>query len=102
MRPNQALNTPACARQITGPSPRSSCAGPLISSTNPSELNWNESMQSRVRLMATDVKASRGYHSPLRAEQADQTRKRVLTAARRLFLERGYAGTKVQDVASAA
>ena len=52
--------------------------------------------------MADDVNRSRAYHSPLRAEQADQTRQRLLTAARELFLERGYAGTKVQDVAAAA
>ena len=52
--------------------------------------------------MADDVKGSRPYNSPLRAEQADQTRKRILTVARRLFLERGYAGTKVNDVAAAA
>ena len=52
--------------------------------------------------MRADVKGSRPYNSPLRAEQADQTRQRVLTAARKLFLERGYAGTKVQDVATVA
>jgi AcrR family transcriptional regulator len=52
--------------------------------------------------MASDVKSSRRYHSPLRAEQSDQTRQRILSAARELFLARGYAGTKVQDVAEAA
>jgi AcrR family transcriptional regulator len=52
--------------------------------------------------MTDGVKTSRPYRSPLRAEQADQTRRRVLTAARRLFLARGYAGTKVADVAEAA
>ena len=52
--------------------------------------------------MLDDVKGSRPYNSPLRAEQADQTRQRILTAAHDLFLERGYAGTKVQDVATAA
>ena len=52
--------------------------------------------------MSEDVKVSRRYNSPLRAEQADQTRQRVLAVARRLFLERGYAGTKVQEVAAAA
>ncbi|HET6652717.1 MAG TPA: TetR/AcrR family transcriptional regulator [Nocardioides sp.] len=52
--------------------------------------------------MAGEVKGSRTYISPLRAEQADQTRQRILSAARELFLERGYAGTKVQDVAAAA
>jgi AcrR family transcriptional regulator len=59
-------------------------------------------MTGTIRFMAEDVKGSRRYNSPLRAEQADQTRKRVLTVARRLFLERGYAGTKVNDVAADA
>ena len=58
-------------------------------------------MTSTIRLMTGDVKESRPYHSPLRAEQADQTRQRVLRVARELFLERGYAGTKVLDVATA-
>lgn len=52
--------------------------------------------------MADDVKGRRRYHSPLRAEQADGTRRRVLAAARDLFLARGYAGTTVAAVARAA
>jgi AcrR family transcriptional regulator len=52
--------------------------------------------------MAEGVKATRAYHSPLRAAQAEQTRRRVLEAARRLFVERGYAGTTVVAVADAA
>ena len=52
--------------------------------------------------MAGDVKGRRRYHSPLRAEPADGTRRRVLTAARGLFLARGYAGTTVAAVAQAA
>ena len=52
--------------------------------------------------MADDVKGRRRYHSPLRAEQADGTRRRVLAAARDLFLTRGYAGTTVAAVARAA
>jgi AcrR family transcriptional regulator len=52
--------------------------------------------------MVGNVNAPRTYHSPLRAEQADQTRRRVVTAARELFLDRGYVGTKIQDVAAAA
>jgi AcrR family transcriptional regulator len=59
-------------------------------------------MSGRILLVTMEVKGSRTYHSPLRAEQADQTRQRVLSAARELFLARGYAGTKVQDVAAAA
>jgi AcrR family transcriptional regulator len=52
--------------------------------------------------MADAVKRPRRYHSPLRAEQADGTRRRVLAAARDLFLARGYAGTTVAAVAQAA
>lgn len=44
----------------------------------------------------------RAYHSPLRAEQSRQTRRRILTAARRLFLERGYPATSVEAIATAA
>jgi AcrR family transcriptional regulator len=52
--------------------------------------------------VADDVKRRRRYHSPLRAEQADGTRRRVLAAARDLFLAHGYAGTTVAAVARAA
>src|SRR5262245_10770512 len=69
---------------------------------NPSECNWNESISSTIRFVNGNVKASRAYHSPLRAEQADQTRQRVLVAASTLFLTRGYAGTTVKGVAEAA
>jgi AcrR family transcriptional regulator len=48
------------------------------------------------------VPPRRAYHSPLRADQAQQTRRRVLEAARRLFVERGYAGTTVAAVADHA
>jgi AcrR family transcriptional regulator len=44
----------------------------------------------------------RPYHSPLRADQARQTRRKVLEAARQLFVERGYAGTTVAAVAEHA
>jgi AcrR family transcriptional regulator len=59
-------------------------------------------MDGRLLAMVGDVKGRRRYHSPLRAEQADGTRHRVLTAARELFLARGYAGTTVAAVAQAA
>jgi AcrR family transcriptional regulator len=52
--------------------------------------------------MADVVKSRRGYHSPLRAEQADETRQKVLAAAHELFVARGYAGTTVTAVAQAA
>jgi AcrR family transcriptional regulator len=46
--------------------------------------------------------ASRRYHSPRRAQQAAETRDAVLTAARELFVARGYAGTTIADIAKAA
>jgi AcrR family transcriptional regulator len=53
--------------------------------------------------MARDVKAGRRtYNSPLRTDQAERTRLRVLESARRLFVERGYAGTTVAAVADDA
>src|SRR5512135_3161620 len=52
--------------------------------------------------MAADVNPRRRYHSPLRAEQAEQTRGRILLAARRLFVQQGFAGTTVAAVAHAA
>jgi len=44
----------------------------------------------------------RGYRSPLRAEQARQTRRRILDAAQRLFLDLGYPATSVEAIAAAA
>jgi AcrR family transcriptional regulator len=52
--------------------------------------------------MAAEVNPRRTYHSPLRADQAQQTRRRVLETARGLFVERGYARTTVAAVADAA
>lgn len=53
--------------------------------------------------VSAEVKTSRRkYHSPLRADQARETRRRVLEAALRLFVERGYAGTTVAAVAEQA
>lgn len=48
------------------------------------------------------VKHPRKYHSPLRADQAEQTRRRILESAFRLFAERGYAGTTIAAVAEDA
>jgi AcrR family transcriptional regulator len=44
----------------------------------------------------------RGYASPARAEQARQTRKRVIDAATRLFVQQGYATTTMRAIAGAA
>jgi AcrR family transcriptional regulator len=44
----------------------------------------------------------REYHAPLRREQAQATRLRILEAARTLFIDRGYAAVTVHDIAAAA
>ena len=45
---------------------------------------------------------TRTYSSTLRADQARQTKKRIVDAAAELFAEHGYAGTTIDAVASAA
>jgi AcrR family transcriptional regulator len=53
--------------------------------------------------MARDVKpARRKYHSPLRADQARETRRKVLEATLPLLVEHGYAGTTIAAVAHRA
>jgi AcrR family transcriptional regulator len=53
--------------------------------------------------MASDVNVSRrAYTSPLRADQALQTRRRILQSAYRLFAEKGYAATTIAAVAGDA
>lgn len=47
-------------------------------------------------------RVKRQYHSPLRTEQARQTRLRILETARRLFLEQGYPVTSIEAIAGAA
>lgn len=51
--------------------------------------------------MADAVKLRR-YRSPLRAEQAQDTRRRIRAAADALFLERGYTDVSMDDIARAA
>jgi TetR/AcrR family transcriptional regulator, regulator of autoinduction and epiphytic fitness len=48
------------------------------------------------------VVTKREYRSPLRAEQAAATRRRIVEAARELLLERGFAATKLDQVAAHA
>ncbi|MDQ3897158.1 MAG: TetR/AcrR family transcriptional regulator [Actinomycetota bacterium] len=52
--------------------------------------------------MAEGVKPRRRYDSSRRQEQASENRRAVLEAARRMFLERGYAGTTVGAIAAEA
>jgi AcrR family transcriptional regulator len=55
-----------------------------------------------VALVADDVKRSRRYVSAVRAEQAASTRHAVLSAARELFTEKGYAATSIAAIAARA
>ncbi|MBM9509903.1 TetR/AcrR family transcriptional regulator [Actinacidiphila acididurans] len=45
---------------------------------------------------------TRAYHSPRRTRAAAATRRDIVEAARRLFLDRGYAQVTVADIAQAA
>jgi AcrR family transcriptional regulator len=46
--------------------------------------------------------ATRQYESPLRQAQAAATRRAVIDAAARLFVERGFVGTSIDAIAAAA
>jgi len=48
------------------------------------------------------VSGSRTYHSAARADGARRTRRRIVAAARELFVARGYAGTTIDAVAESA
>ena len=52
--------------------------------------------------MADAVKRPRAYRSTIRQKQAENTRRRTLEAAQKLFLERGFSGTTVAAVAAEA
>jgi AcrR family transcriptional regulator len=52
--------------------------------------------------MKSRVESRRPYHSPRRQEQARLTRRAILDAALPLFIEYGYAGTSLADIAQAA
>ena len=52
----------------------------------------------------TDIEhpQKRAYHSPARERQAEESRQRILQAARVHFLERGYSGTTIDAIAKEA
>jgi TetR/AcrR family transcriptional regulator, regulator of autoinduction and epiphytic fitness len=52
--------------------------------------------------MAEPVKPRRSYNSTRRREAAEQTRQRILDAARRRFIADGYAGTTIAAIAADA
>jgi AcrR family transcriptional regulator len=47
-------------------------------------------------------RVKRSYDSPLRREGAEATRLAIVAAAGRLFAERGYSATSIEDIAEAA
>ena len=55
-----------------------------------------------IERLSESGKTSRRYDSPTRRAQAEETRRAIAAAARELFLERGWAGTRVRDVAAKA
>src|SRR6266699_776842 len=52
--------------------------------------------------MKTRTEVKRPYQSILRGAQAQSTRGAVIAAAARLFTERGYAATSIEEIAAAA
>ena len=52
--------------------------------------------------MARDVKVRRNYNGALRREQAEQTRTRILDAARRLLVSGTYSSVTMEDIAAEA
>lgn len=44
----------------------------------------------------------RSYHSPMRARQADETRRRIADAAKHLLIGKGYAGSTIEAIAASA
>ena len=54
------------------------------------------------RVMTKSNSPKRKYDSSRRQAQADETRRQMLTAAHKLFIERGYAGATIEAIAAAA
>src|SRR5689334_20383245 len=48
------------------------------------------------------VNGQDGPTAPTRRQRADQTRRRIVRAAHRLFVDRGYSGATMADIAQAA
>ncbi|HEU0000415.1 MAG TPA: helix-turn-helix domain-containing protein [Ktedonobacteraceae bacterium] len=48
------------------------------------------------------IEGKRPYHSRARQRQAEETRRRILSATRELFASRGYAGTTLEAIAEIA
>jgi TetR/AcrR family transcriptional regulator, regulator of autoinduction and epiphytic fitness len=52
--------------------------------------------------MSDTLRPKRSYTSPRRHSQAEQTRRLILEAARKLFYERGYSSTTIEAIAQEA
>jgi TetR/AcrR family transcriptional regulator, regulator of cefoperazone and chloramphenicol sensitivity len=52
--------------------------------------------------MTQASETKRRYHSPLRQQQADATRRRIAKSAMELFAKQGFGSTSVSDIARAA
>ena len=52
--------------------------------------------------MKKNVKPRRTYHSTRRTQQASQTQRDIVEAARQLFLKQGYAATSIAQIALTA
>jgi AcrR family transcriptional regulator len=65
---------------------------------------WLNGSMGRFRCVAPNqiAKAASRYHSPLRAKQAAETRRSIISAAVELFGDRGWAATTLQMVADKA
>lgn len=55
-----------------------------------------------MNIYKTDEKRKRKYRSKLRAAQAGETRKAILDAAHRLFIEEGYSAASIRHIAEEA
>jgi len=55
-----------------------------------------------IERLSENGKGRRKYDSPTRRDQAEATRSRIAEAARTVFVERGWAATRVRDVAAEA
>ncbi len=52
--------------------------------------------------MAKDISTKRKYNSSRRKAQSRETQEQIAEAARKLFIERGYAGTSIESIAKEA
>src|SRR5438132_14163550 len=60
------------------------------------------SIQYKCNEMKKNVKPRRTYHSTRRTQQASQTQRDIVEAARQLFLKQGYAATSIAQIALTA